>query len=214
MEENQNCDSGAPPKTLIIAKNREELQKAIDQANGSPAWPGQNLAFQFPAKKHSPAPAKKPAPKKKAPPPTLIDMSLVQIVIGIDPGVETGFATWHRKHQKLGTVGSFQIHEVMEKIKILAECPGKDKILVRLEDSRLRTWFGTSGAERWKGAGSVNRDCKIWENWLKDLDIRFQLVHPKNSRTKLKDAAFRTITKWQGRTNEHSRDAAMLIFGI
>ena len=36
---------------------------------------------------------------------------------------------------------------------------------------------------------------------------------PKDNKTKLNADQFSRITKWEGRTNEHGRDAAMLIFG-
>lgn len=36
---------------------------------------------------------------------------------------------------------------------------------------------------------------------------------PKNNRTKLTAEQFNRLTGWTARTNEHSRDAAMLIWG-
>ena len=39
------------------------------------------------------------------------------------------------------------------------------------------------------------------------------MVHPKNNRTKLCAQLFAKYTKYEARTSEHSRDAAMLVFG-
>lgn len=39
------------------------------------------------------------------------------------------------------------------------------------------------------------------------------MVAPKRNVTKLTHESFVAITKWKGRTNEHKRDAAMLVFG-
>lgn len=66
---------------------------------------------------------------------------------------------------------------------------------------------------RAKGAGSVERDCSIWEDFLADINIPCEMVAPKNNVTKLRQEAFANLTGWTQRTNEHERDAAMLVFG-
>ena len=37
------------------------------------------------------------------------------------------------------------------------------EIKLRIEDARLRKWYGNAGREELQGAGSVNRDASIWE---------------------------------------------------
>lgn len=51
------------------------------------------------------------------------------------------------------------------------------------------------------------------EGYLTDLGVWFEMVAPKRNMTKLTHDGFVAITKWKGRTNEHKRDAAMLVFG-
>lgn len=128
-------------------------------------------------------------------------------LIGIDPGVITGVAIWDGK--ELIQVKSMMIHQALEKIKNWIGM----KILVRLEDARKRNWFGESGREQLQGAGSVKRDCKIWEDFLTDYKIPYELVAPKNNKTKMDAELFRKITGWKEQTNEHSRDAGMLVYG-
>ncbi len=65
-----------------------------------------------------------------------------------------------------------------------------------------------------QGAGSVKRDCKIWEDFLTDLDIPFEMVAPRKGMTKYSAAAFKKLTGYEGKTSEHARDAAMLVFGF
>jgi hypothetical protein len=60
----------------------------------------------------------------------------------------------------------------------------------------------------------VKRDCQIWEDYLTDLRIPFEMVAPKNNATKLTAEQFRRITGYEGKTNEHGRDAAMLVYGF
>lgn len=131
-------------------------------------------------------------------------------LIGIDPGVNTGVAIWDGK--KLLKVQSMVIHQAMN-IVMKVEMNNPNKILVRLEDARKRNWFGESGREQLQGAGSIKRDCKIWEDFLTDNKIPFELVAPKNSKTKIDANVFAKITGWKESTNEHARDAAMLVYG-
>lgn len=131
--------------------------------------------------------------------------------IGIDCGVNTGVAVYGVEEKKLIQVKSMPIHEALQKIK----CWSGLKIFVRVEDARLRTWFGKqAGTHALQGAGSIKRDCKIWEDFLTDHKIDFEMVDPKNNMTKLSAEAFKKVTKWMEVTNEHGRDAAMLVYGF
>ncbi len=143
------------------------------------------------------------------------------ICIGIDTGTETGIAVWNSRTESLGLVSSVKIHQAMEMVrqyKDEAERNG-DKLLVRVEDPRQRTWFGTERMsreeerKRLQGVGSVKRDASIWDDYLHDLGVCYEMVPPKWNYTKMSQEAFKNLTKWSGRTNEHGRDAAMLVYG-
>lgn len=134
-------------------------------------------------------------------------------LIGIDTGVHTGFAVWHSDTKYLAEVSTMTITQAMERVKMLADILGKDNIRLFIEDARQRKWFGNAGREKLQGAGSVKRDSQIWEDWCKEQGLQYRMVAPKNNRTKLSASQFKTITKWQGKTSEHSRDAACLVFG-
>ncbi len=137
------------------------------------------------------------------------------IYIGIDAGVKTGFAVWDKKLKKFIQIETMPIHRAMESIIHYK----KEDIHVRVEDARKRTWFGNKmnwEQERSKlqGVGSVKRDCTIWEDFLKDLNVSFEMVAPKRNVTKLTHEQFVRLTGYDKRTNEHNRDAAMLVFGF
>ena len=134
----------------------------------------------------------------------------MKILIGIDPGVNTGLAV--SKDGKLTRVDSVKIHEAMEYLRMLTLCVNQKTLKVFIEDARKRGCDPKTAAVKAQGAGSVKRDCKIWEDFLIDSGINFVLVPPQQNNTKLTADQFKKITKWQGRTNEHARDAAMLIF--
>lgn len=130
------------------------------------------------------------------------------IQIGIDPGTHTGIAI--KMHGDLKLIETVTIWKALNMVKEWAEYEGKQNTFVRVEDARLRTWFGKSGPERWKGAGSIGRDCAIWEEFLTELQIPFEMVHPKFVKETTADY-FKRLTKWNGRTSKHAREAAWLI---
>ena len=129
-------------------------------------------------------------------------------IIGIDPGTHTGVAI--KEGGMLKIVETGKIWWAINLVHEWAEYHGKGNTLVRIEDARKRTWFGNTGAEKYKGAGSIARDCAIWEETLTELGIPFQLVHPKNVKATTADH-FKRLTGWTGRTSIHAREAAWMV---
>ena len=130
------------------------------------------------------------------------------LLIGIDPGVCTGMAIG--RDGRLESIVTGLACEIEMQVKFHADM---EDVFVYFEDARMRQWFGKSGREKLQGAGSVKRDCQRWQEWLEMNNIPHCKVAPKDNKTKLNADQFSRITKWEGRTNEHGRDAAMLIFG-
>lgn len=137
------------------------------------------------------------------------------IYIGIDPGTHTGMAVWDSGEGRFLTLETLPIHRALD--RVLRISTARDNaIRVVFEDARQRKWYGRTESEvrrKIQGAGSVKRDCAIWEDFLKDYGIPFLTVKPGRVATKVTPSWFKTLTGWEGRTSEHSRDAAMLVFG-
>ncbi|MBS7818673.1 hypothetical protein B9T11_07935 [Wohlfahrtiimonas chitiniclastica] len=131
------------------------------------------------------------------------------IAIGIDCGVNTGFAI--SQNQKLIVVTSYSILDAMD---MCLEYQDKDPILY-IEDARKLRWGGYNkgNTARLQGAGSVKRDSQIWEDFAKKHGFRYMLVSPKSNAKKLDAEQFNQLTGWIGQTNNHGRDAAMLVWG-
>lgn len=138
-------------------------------------------------------------------------MKKYDCVIGIDPGVQTGFAVWLPGLQKLHMVETFGILDAFEWIQNHF-ITHYENVFVRIENPNLRKWFGNSGREVLQGAGSVKRDYRIWQEFLESRNIPYEDVAPKNIKTKVKADYFKKLTGWQGRTSSHGRDAALLCF--
>ena len=131
--------------------------------------------------------------------------------IGIDPGTHTGMAVWDSKEGKFLSLETLPIHRAM--VEVMNLRIGRE-ILVVFEDARQRKWFGKGDTNAKKqGAGSVKRDCSIWEEFCKDYGIPFRAIPPVKGATKITPEYFKLISHYQGRTSEHSRDAAMLVIG-
>ena len=134
-----------------------------------------------------------------------------KIVIGIDVGTNTGFAVWSNLENEFKDISTLKIHQALEEVIGYHQIYGDD-LLVRFEDARKRKWFGNTGREKLQGAGSVKRDSSIWEDFLKDNKIRHEAVAPSNNTTKLSKEQFQKMTKYNGSTSVHGRDAACLVF--
>lgn len=132
------------------------------------------------------------------------------IWVGIDPGTHTGVAVWDSVEGRFLTLKTLPIHRAMDLVREIRD--GGDKLAVVFEDARLRKWYGANAREKVQGAGSVKRDCAIWEDFLTDNDVQFLTMKPGRTATKVTPAWFRKLTGWEGRSSEHSRDAAMLVF--
>lgn len=135
------------------------------------------------------------------------------ICIGIDPGTHTGIAIWDTREGKFLSLETLPIHQAMVKVMVWKDNVGDD-LQVVFEDARQRTWFGHGDTNaKLQGAGSVKRDCSIWEDFCRDYNISYWAKPPIKGATKVSSSYFKTISHWPGRTSEHSRDAAMLVIG-
>lgn len=128
-------------------------------------------------------------------------------LIGIDTGVNTGVSIWNVSEGRFELITSTSILKAFEIIRA-----HKSYIeMVYVEDAR-QVKYKTSRYKA-QGAGSVKRDCGIWEEFLAMEKIPSTFVRPQKAITKIDAARFKRMTRWEGRTNEHGRDAAMLIYG-
>lgn len=129
-------------------------------------------------------------------------------VIGIDPGVNTGIAIF-----KDGLLADLQTIRPIYILEWLADLkPSR----VVYEDSRLTSpvWSrGTSPAARMKIArnvGQVDGVCALIDAACEMHGIPAHGISPKGKGAKLDAAKFKAATGWDGASNEHTRDAAMV----
>lgn len=133
----------------------------------------------------------------------------MSLSIGIDVGVNTGFAI--SKDKKLITVTSYNILDAMDACLDLQD----QSPTLYIEDARKLKWGGYNkgNTARLQGAGSVKRECAIWEDFAKKHGFAYKMIDPRSNSKKLDAVKFNKLTGWMGRTNNHGRDAAMLVWG-
>lgn len=143
-----------------------------------------------------------------------------EFICGIDPGTVTGLCIYHRPSKKICTLQSGSILEMIFFLKesVWWDRINNDQVFMRIEDARLRTWIPRQKTEsgergRREGAGYVKAHCAIWEDFCRITGIPYELVAPKNNKTKVAAEYFKKLTGWEGRTNGHERDAGCLIIG-
>lgn len=140
--------------------------------------------------------------------------------IGIDPGENTGIAVWDGTSMRFVEVSTLPLWQAMDKVRrmryacLMQQVP----LYVVFEDARKRTWFPTerNNAEyrgRLMGAGAAKRDARIWEEFLEGMHVAFEARKPQAGLTKWSADYWSHVTGWKGRTSEHARDAALLVFG-
>lgn len=138
------------------------------------------------------------------------------IMIGIDPGKNTGYAVWDTPSSTFLTVTSQPIHKALLHVNDLWNA--EQHMFVIFEDCRLQKMYGgtneRAGAAVLQGVGSVKRDCTIWDDFLTDRGIPHLAQRPLRHGTKWTAEYFRCTTGWQERTNSHGRDAGALVCGM
>lgn len=138
------------------------------------------------------------------------------LVIGIDPGTHTGIGVWDMTDRRLIEVFGRDMEDAQLYIQDMRT---RHEVFLVLEDARMmKTGRRPGGEARAQGAGAVKAVSTMWESWAQKHGIpmyrRAPGVATKKSRgiTKWNDDEFRAYTGWQQRTNNHGRDAAMMVF--
>lgn len=137
---------------------------------------------------------------------------MTRLIVGIDPGVSTGVALWDCATKTLRDVLTLGILQAQQHVLTIKNLGNLSHIV--MEDARLRTgYFGPNAKAKQQGAGSIKRDCSIWTEFCDIHGIMLRCVSPKHKGAKVDAATFAKLTKWEGRTSEHGRDAALLVIG-
>lgn len=140
------------------------------------------------------------------------------IYIGIDPGVDTGICIWDADKKVIVDLITLNFWSVIDLVLYYQKL--KDTVLtVVVEDPNLNK------AIHWnqkKSVGGLNAATKIAQNvgmnkkeaslilqYLKINDFQYKAIKP--TARKVTASYFKQLTGYEKRTNQHCRDAAMLV---
>lgn len=155
----------------------------------------------------------------------------IDVLIGIDPGRKTGLAMYSRKAKLLAELKTLDFWGLYVFLRSLAAQGKARNILFVVEDPNdNKPLFGKgitinprlSPPELMKrvrmrekmaqNVGSNKREASLILEALERLGLRYYARPPRQG-GKMDAQGFKQLTGWQARTNEHVRDAAMLVFG-
>lgn len=130
------------------------------------------------------------------------------IVIGIDPGTKTGIAVYHDGTlAELLTVSPDGIVDTMTRY-----APD----MVVMEDSRLQSAvFSRKASQRAmlkiaRNVGEVDQICRRIEAYCEGAGVELVQISPLAKGAKLDARRFSAMTGWEGRSNQHERDAGVV----
>lgn len=138
------------------------------------------------------------------------------LYIGIDCGTHTGLAVWNSNTNNWEEVSTYKLWQALFVVRRYVDT-NRDVTII-FEDARQRRWLPRETSEsdyrgRLMGAGSVKRDAVIWEEFCKDLHIPYEAEPPRPGLTKWDASYWSKVTGYKGRTSNHARDAALLVWG-
>jgi hypothetical protein len=136
--------------------------------------------------------------------------------VGIDPGVQTGFAVYDQSSRRLveaQTSDFWSVYEMVrarfsvEDTEVFVECPG---LHARVVFNRLGGERVAARRERIAGnVGSNRREATLMVEGLRRAGFRVEEVKPRQRKWTAEE--FLRRTGYENRTSEHARDAARLI---
>jgi hypothetical protein len=138
-----------------------------------------------------------------------------KIIIGIDPGIVCGVASKITSDEKFVRVESMKLHQLFSQFDqwIL------DKFHIEVYIENPNTWVPFKNVSREvmemkrAGAGAVKQTYKHIIEFLEDNSIPYHPTRLQGNYKKVTAKWFKQQTGWGKPTNEHGRDAGMLIFG-
>lgn len=145
-------------------------------------------------------------------------MSRRVLVIGIDPGVQTGYALWSRPGKRFLELETLDFWGVVdrvtefktEQVEIVIENPDSKRAMYErtevIEQRRQRERVATN-------IGSNRREASLLIERFRSLGYQVTAVSPIKE-AKWDGETFKRITKHAGSTSQHVRDAGRLVFGM
>lgn len=163
------------------------------------------------------------------PVPAASDASRARVLIGIDPGKQTGVAIYDPEAGALlfcralsfwnAALGLLQGHTLRDVFTGDFDPDASAVACAVIEDARRvglyhrhRSLQGQRRDAAARSVGEIDAQTRLWTEFFALLGIPVVTVEP--TRKKWDAETFQQITGFEGPTNEHARDAARLVWGL
>ena len=144
---------------------------------------------------------------------------------GVDPGIKTGYAEWDAVKQQFTEVKTANFWTVYNEAELPLRMFPHDLLttVYVIENPALNSPVFDRGVERKDHAqtiarhvGSNQREAQLLIEGIRILGYQVIEVKPKKTSSrkgKITHEDFVRLTRYKGRTSQHARDAAMMVFG-
>ena len=141
------------------------------------------------------------------------------LFLGLDPGRKTGFAIYCPEEERIVRLDTTTFWDAYERVIAIP----REQLVVVIEDPSQNPSTFEHGLPRSTKAlrrrerlsrdvGANMREAGLLIEGIQRKGYRVHRARPRSG--KLKEAAFNRITGYRGRSSQHARDAAMLVFGL
>jgi hypothetical protein len=136
-------------------------------------------------------------------------------IIGIDGGTKTGLADWNPHQKRFMRIATLDFWSAFFEV---CETDASETLLVIEDPQANRPVFHRAGVTDRRAmkvaqnVGAVKRESRLLAEGFERAGYRVVLVRPGGR--KWDAATFRALTRHVGRTSQHGRDAAKLVFGL
>lgn len=131
-------------------------------------------------------------------------------VIGIDPGKKTGYAVYDKLDGELIILQSVDFWELIFDVDIRFGPDVVGKVVIE-KPSTKQMFHKNASPTMGVNVGMNRREAELLIEWFSRKEYNVVVSKPLG---KINKDKFKKITGWQGRTNEHTRDAGMLAYGV
>lgn len=145
----------------------------------------------------------------------------IEYVIGIDPGVTTGIAVYHRRERALRSIESTDFWGAIDRVqrfpietvKVVVEVANYAPVF---KERKAKGENANHLSRMAQNVGQVMREARLMVEGLRRLGYEVIEAKPLGKAKKADDdrRQFERLTGWTQRTSQHGRDAARLAWGM
>jgi len=144
--------------------------------------------------------------------------------IGLDPGVNTGFCLYDKTAKKIVKLDTLEFWELFDALDEIKQYIAPQLLTFHIENSALnKPTFVKAGGDTQKkvqkisrNVGSNQRESTLLIEGIRRYGFSVIEVKPtgiRGQKRKWDESFFQKVTGYTGRSSQHARDAAMLVYG-